>query len=351
MDVRQLIMRKAREKGVFKTADIVNATGFSRVYINRFLMELREEGKIVLIGNTNRAKYVLADKDAVRKAKKKILSFRRHLINKGLSEDPILDLIKRETGIFFGLNDSISRIVDYAFTEMLNNAIEHSRSESIDILIENKRESIRFVVNDDGIGIYNNLMEKRHLENELEAIQELLKGKQTTAPKEHSGQGIFFTSKIADNFIIESSIKKLLFNNIIADIFIQNVKGVKGTRVTFVINKKSTRTLKDVFDEYSGESYEFDRTKVAVRLYKLGSTFYVSRSQARRVMNELDKFREVVLDFKHIAVIGQAFADQIFRVWHNQFPGIKIISINANENVDFMIRRAVGNDNKSQETI
>jgi hypothetical protein len=43
------------------------------------------------------------------------------------------------------------------------------------------------------------------LKNHLEAIQDLLKGKQTTMPKSHSGEGIFFTSKIADNLTISSS--------------------------------------------------------------------------------------------------------------------------------------------------
>ena len=343
MDIKSLILDKISQKKKIKVMDIVKSTGLSRAYINRFFKELREEGKIVLVGKTDRAVYVNADKDSVQRAKKDIMSFRKRLVNKNLSEDPILDSIKRETGIFFDLSDSLKKILDHAFTEMLNNAIEHSKSRNIHIIMKRLNGVIRFDIFDFGIGIFNNIMQKENLKNELEAIQDLLKGKQTTDPKYHTGEGIFFTSKIADNFVIESSKKKLFFNNMIDDLFIHDIKNTQGTKITFVIKENSHRSLKEVFDEYSGESFEFSKTKVAVKLYKMGSTFYVSRSQARRIMHDLDKFEEVILDFKHIGDIGQAFADQVFRVWHNQHPDVKITPIHTDENIDFMINRARGN--------
>ena len=54
---------------------------------------------------------------------------------------------------------------------------------------------LSFIVNDSGIGIFRNIMQKRNLKSELEAIQDLMKGKTTTMPESHSGEGIFFTSK------------------------------------------------------------------------------------------------------------------------------------------------------------
>ena len=66
---------------------------------------------------------------------------------------------------------------------------------------------------------------------------------------------------------------------------------------------------------------------------------YISRSQARRIMNGLDKFSTIVLDFKYIKNIGQAFVDEIFRVWRNKYPDKEIIVENADDNVNFMIKR------------
>jgi len=181
---------------------------------------------------------------------------------------------------------------------------------------------------------------KKKLKNDLEAIQNLLKGKQTTAPKKHTGEGIFFTSKAADRLAIKSFHKSLIFDNILGDIFIKDTKSVKGTRIKFVIFLKSKNNLGKIFREYTGDSFEFGKTSVLVRLYKL-DTDYISRSQARRVVSGLDKFKTIVLDFKKVDTVGQAFADEVFRVWQSHHLHIKINIKNANENINFMIKRAL----------
>jgi uncharacterized protein DUF4325 len=55
----------------------------------------------------------------------------------------------------------------------------------------------------------------------------------------------------------------------------------------------------------------------------------------------LDQFQEVILDFKGVSVVGQAFADEIFRVYQLANPEIKIYAHHANENVMSMITRAL----------
>lgn len=246
MNVKKLILETLQKKGKITVRDIVKKTGFSRAYINRFFYELKEEGKIILIGGARRSKYVPADQKLITEAKKTLLSARRILTNKNLSEDSALDAIKKQTGIFWDMPKNVVEMLTYAFLEMLNNAIEHSKSQKIEIRIKREADIARFDVIDKGIGIFRNIMRKRRLENELEAIQDLLKGKQTTAPEKHTGEGIFFTSKIADMLIIQSSKKKLIFNNIINDIFIENIKNRSGTKVTFAISIGSKKQLADV---------------------------------------------------------------------------------------------------------
>lgn len=320
----------------------------SRQYLHRFLKELREEGKIALLGRANQAVYVIAEKGALLKARKKVKQFHRFLHNEGLSEDVVLDALKRDTGIFIDLPDNILRITAYAFTEMLNNAIEHSQSKDIEVLVRRDKGQFRFEISDLGIGIFHHIMTKRGLKNELEAIQDLLKGKETTDPEHHTGEGIFFTSKVADAFTIKSSNKELTFNNIIDDVFVRDIKHRRGTKVIFSISLDSARDLEKVFGEYSTSSYEFDKTKVAVKLYKMG-TLYISRSQARRIMTGLERFKKVILDFAHIKSIGQGFGDEIFRVWRIHNPDTKIEAIHTNENIDFMINRALKEGSRAQQ--
>jgi len=340
MDVRKVILNLLKKKKELKVTDVIKVTGFSRAYISRIFQELRQENKVVLVGKANRARYVLPNVEEIEKAQKKILNIRQTLINKNLSEDIVLDKIKKESGIFFGLRQNVSHILDYAFTEMLNNAIEHSGSKKITIKMARDSKSINFEVIDRGIGIFNHIIQARGLKNELEAIQDLLKGKQTTAPKVHTGEGIFFTSKAVDLLTIKGSNKKLIIDNRINDIFIRDIRRIKGTEVICKIFLNSSKDLSAIFKEYAGENFKFDKTRVTIKLFETGQS-YISRSQARRVLFGLEKFKIIILDFRNIETIGQGFADEVFRVWQKKHPNIQIIYKNYNENIEFMIKRVL----------
>ena len=343
MKIKQLILDTIKKTGEVKASRIVKITGFSRAYINRFFQELRDSGKIILIGRANNARYIKAGVKNASKAKQDETSIHKVISNKDLSEDTLLKEIKNRTGIFLSIPENVSRILDYAFLEILNNAIEHSRSKIIDISMKRDNGEISFNINDKGIGIFNNIKQKKNLNNDMEAIQDLLKGKETTDPSSHSGEGIFFTSKMADNFIIKSSQKKLIFNNIIKDIFIQDIKKTKGTKVFFRIRTSSGTKIENVFRQYTDDSFTFSKTEVTIKLYKMDSE-YISRSQARRILSGLDKFRKIILDFTEVKTVGQGFADEVFRVWKKRFPCIEILHKGANENVNFMIKRALANE-------
>ena len=240
------------------------------------------------------------------------------------------------------LPPNVSAIVSYAFLEMMNNAIEHSASRHVEVEMARTNGDITFIVNDFGVGVFQKVMRERRLRSELEAIQDLLKGKTTTQPEAHSGQGIFFTSKVGDVFILESFRLRLRVDNRIGDYFIEPIGRLKrGTKVFFSIPATSQRRLEEVFRSHSTDASKpaFDKSEVKVKLFTLGGG-YVSRSEARRMLAGLDKFRTVVLDFDRVSVIGQAFADEVFRVFCRQHPHITLLPTNMNETVRFMVDRA-----------
>jgi anti-sigma regulatory factor (Ser/Thr protein kinase)/predicted transcriptional regulator len=336
MTIEEKTLKILSEKQRLTTRDIVLTCKVSRQYANIVLRKLTEKGFIVKIGSTRSAFYIspqyLRSLDV--KTKK---TFR----SQGLEEHEVYNIIEKQLYFSFQFTENIRSILFYAFTEMLNNAIVHSNSELIKVEVEKKNNTISFVVNDFGIGVFKNVMKKRNLNSELEAIQDLLKGKTTTQPQAHSGEGIFFTSKIADLFILESFGYRLRVDNTIKDTFIEEVKPLKkGTKVFFSIDKNSTKHLNSIFEKYQTGSIEFgfDRTEVKVKLFSMG-TIYVSRSQAKRVLVGLDKFKSIIFDFDKVPTIGQAFVDEIFRVFANTYPEIKIQAINTNKVVQFMIDR------------
>lgn len=261
MDIKKLILEKLKKNGEVKSSEIVEETGFSRTYINRFLRELREEGVLTLVGKANKARYIPVTKEKITKVRKSRKKIHRILNNKDIQEDEVFSEIEKKTGITESLPNNVLNILRYAFTEMLNNAIEHSDSEKIEIKMQRREKNVMFEVKDRGIGIFNNIKEKKKLKTEMVAIQDLIKGKQTTMPESHSGEGIFFTSKAGDVLTIQSSKKKVVFDNLKEDIYLRDVKYTEGTRVVFSIGINSDKNLNEIFKRFTDELYEFSKTE------------------------------------------------------------------------------------------
>jgi hypothetical protein len=100
------------------------------------------------------------------------------------------------------------------------------------------------------------------------------------------------------------------------------------------LENNTERTAKDVFDQYSsGDNYDFSKTVVPLRLAKFGEEKLISRSQAKRALARVERFQSVVFDFAGIEMIGQAFADEIFRVWGKAHQGVRCVVIDASPDV------------------
>lgn len=336
MDVRQRILSLAGKKTHLHSQDIAATLGVSRQYAQRVLQSLVKEGALMKLGSTRSSSYVLPQHvDRIEWV------YDKRFQNRNLEEHSVVEDIEVRSQYRRSLSENLRSIFDYAFSEMLNNAIEHSASKTIHVRVEKRAATLTFSVHDVGVGVFRNVMQGRKLQSELEAIQDLLKGKTTTQPLAHSGEGIFFTSKVADIFTLESFGKKLTVHNILRDVFIEDVKPSKrGTKVFFQIALDSGKHLSEIFKEYQTDpsEYAFDKTEIQVKLYTLG-TVHVSRSQARRVLSGLEAFKSIVLDFAGVPTIGQAFADEIFRVFHRKHPGIRITPMHMNEMVRFWVER------------
>jgi len=80
-------------------------------------------------------------------------------------------------------------------------------------------------------------------------------------------------------------------------------------------------------------------SRIVVKLFKYGVRF-VSRSEAKRLLVGLEKFREVILDFAGVEAVEQGFADEVFRVWAKQHLETTLNPENMTEPVAFMVERA-----------
>ena len=95
----------------------------------------------------------------------------------------------------------------------------------------------------------------------------------------------------------------------------------------------------DVFSRYTRDQ-AFTRSRPVVRLFESGTAF-VSRSEAKRLLEGLDRFEEVDLDFTGVTELGQGFVDAVFRVWPAAHPGTRFVPLGMNSAVEFMVRRGL----------
>lgn len=240
-----------------------------------------------------------------------------------------------------GLPDNVLGMCHYGFTEMVNNAIDHSEGSELAVTVVRSSMFVEIWIVDDGVGIFHKIRKAFGLRGDKDAVLELSKGKLTTDPKRHSGEGIFFTSRMCDSFGILSG--KLFFGHFLdgSDWLLERISKSKGTTVEMTIDVATKRTLGEVFDRFAvPDEYAFDVTHVPVALARHGDENLVSRSQAKRLVRGFDQFKKVFLDFSGVRSIGQAFADEVFRVFQIDHPDVQLMYTAAAPEVERMILRA-----------
>lgn len=330
-DIRRFILENMEKH----PRDVSNMTSehfkITRQAVNKHLQRLFKEHAISESGKTRSRSYALAPLVEWQQAYK---------ISPELAEDLMW---KNDFAPIVGqLPENVLDIWRYGFTEMVNNAKDHSAGSAIVIKISKTAVNTEMFISDDGIGIFKKIQDALNLLDERHAVLELSKGKLTTDPQRHTGEGIFFTSRMFDTFAIISGQTYWGHQFGEREDWIMDGAALKGgTIVHLKLSNHTARTEKKIFDQYSSDDdFAFNRTVVPVALAQYGNDKLVSRSQAKRLLSRIELFKVVVFDFTGVPTIGQAFADEIFRVFSNEHPNIEIVWIHANSEVKRMIGRA-----------
>ncbi|RJP63080.1 MAG: DUF4325 domain-containing protein [Comamonadaceae bacterium] len=304
----------------------------SRVAANKYIQRLESEGWIARSGPSTHPVFSPGYKRRV----SRLYSL------PGLEEDVAWE---RDFKLYFNLAGNVQNIANHGFTEMVNNAIDHSGGKSVFVWMSQDEKYLRIIISDDGVGIFAKITNALGLADMRQALFELSKGKLTTDPSKHTGEGVFFTSRMFDGF--EISANELSFNHDddAQHDRLEEEKGVfsQGTAVFMTISLSSERTAASVYAQFTNapDDFDFSKTIVPMKLAKYGDEQLVSRSQAKRLIARFDRFRVVILDFSDVREIGQAFADELFRVYGNAHPSVELVPKNMTEQVERMWLRAV----------
>ena len=325
--IPELIRVLVADRGSVSAGEVAEEAGVTRQAAHYHLVRMVGSAELRRVGAGRGSRYVPdADLD-------------RSYPLEGLEEDRVWDEVVGDVPKLRSAPVNVRSILRYAFTEMLNNAIDHSGGTEARVKVW-ARDRLSFEINDDGVGAFRHVRERLGLPDDLAALQQLSKGRETTAPDRHSGEGIFFTSKAVDRFELDANRLRWIVDNGRADQAIGDAPEHGGTRVRSDIDPATQRTLEEVFVPFVNEdSLRFDRTVVALALFETEGRF-VSRSEAKRLGTRLDRFREAALDFSGIDEVGLAFVDELFRVWAGEHPETPLVPINMSPTVERIVQRA-----------
>ncbi len=313
----------------------------TRQAVNKHLRRLIFEKCLTESGETRKRVYKLAALVEWRKI---------YTISAELEEHVLWD--QDISPVLLPLPENVMDIWHYGVTEMLNNAKDHSAGTMILVKISKTAVTTEIMIADNGIGIFKKIQEAFNLPDQRYAILELAKGKLTTDPTRHTGEGVFFSSRMFDRFSIGAD--KTYYGHRIGDDSDWVMDwGNAGTTVFMELNSHTARTPKKIFHQFAGpdDNYGFNKTVVPVNLAQYGNDKLISRSQAKRVVSRLELFKTILFDFTGVPMIGQAFADEIFRVFANEHPTISLLSIHANSEVQRMIARVKLNPASIEPTV
>ncbi len=329
-DIRRFILAHVREH----PRDIARLTaehfGITRQAVNQHLQRLVEEQTLVAEGQTRGHVYRLMP--ALQWVKSYPIDGVRYEDSIWRTDiQPLLD----------SLPGNAVHIWLYGFTGLFNNAIDHSGGRHIQVALHRDAVFTELAIMDDGVGIFSKLQPGLGLETDRHVALELAKGKITTDPSRHTGEDIYFISRLFDDFDVFS--RGLCMYNELGNIeawMLEKVCSAAGTAVWMRLDNQTPKVLDKMIDSFTTrKEFGFNKTVVPVRLAENGSRL-VSRSKARRIVARAENFKKVVLDFNGVENIGPTFADEIFRVFARENPGVEIVTVNTVPAVQRMIQRA-----------
>jgi anti-sigma regulatory factor (Ser/Thr protein kinase) len=257
---------------------------------------------------------------------------------KGLMEDLPW---RRDFAPCFTLPAAVHAMAQHGFTELLNNAIDHSGGSTVSVSMRQTPLHFQLLVSDNGCGLFERLAKRFDLSDPHLALLELCKGKLTSAPELHTGYGLFYTAQLADVFAIHANgwaFQRHEWERVQWRTRRQSEQA-PGTSLFMGLALDTQRQLDEVLRAQSadGKGYGFARTTVPLHLLANQGSL-ASRAEAKRALARLPLFSRAVIDFAGVQDISPCFADEMFRIFRRDHPETRLVPVGMTPQIMQMVQ-------------
>jgi len=250
---------------------------------------------------------------------------------------------QRDFAPHFELPTHVARMVQHGFTELVNNAADHSGGSSVTVSLRQTPSHVQLLVSDDGCGVFDKICSAFDIADAQHAMLELSKGRLTSQPEMHTGRGLFFSSQLADVFDIHAN-GTAFQRRAWESTGWQPGRPMprQGSSIYMAIALDTKRTLDQVMETWSlaGDGIEFDRTTINLRLLAGPGQALDSRAQARRVAARLPQFKRAEVSFEGVVDVGHGFTDELFRVFARAHTEVELVPTHMTPRIAALIKSA-----------
>ena len=303
--------------------------GISRQAVHRHMNSLIVEKKVAAFGNTKGRYYELMP----------TVNFNK-TINIASSKGPNHLLKKIILPHLKSLSKNIYEIFEFSISALINNVYDHANASKLYFKIFINRDISHFILSDNGIGIFDNIVNELKLSSAQVAAFQLAKGKVSSDLSKNLGEELNTVIRLFDFVSVEANGKGLKYSHDKQNWSISDSAQKYGTRIHLKIHSESNRTFEYVFNKIF--FHEKGSIRIPLGLMNTSEHMIVStRNQTKNILRDIEDYKKIEFDFNKVKLIGPAFADQLIRNTKERNQSADIRWINSNKTVDLLMSRAL----------
>lgn len=352
-EVAEVVESLLSERGGFSSAELSERTGLTRQALHRHLSSWVLEGRLQRQGRARATRYLPGPGNSScppesRPRGRAPAGLGRTYRVEGLSPQAAWRDLQAWLGSQApGIGDTALAVLEWVTCELVANGLAHAQSPYLSLRAHADSDRVALALADAGLGAFETLRRKLGASSALDALQWLSNPPATPAagPPDPACRGLRSVSHMVELFELDANGFEWSVDNALGETAVSEVPevprhssgtgetGGAGTEVRVSVALDTQTHPADILAHRPA----IHGTRV-LALRDFGRRLF-TRSDARRLLEGMDLYAEIVLDFDGIEGTGLGFVDELLRVWPIRHPLTRLRVQGAGAAVAFMLRQ------------